>query len=242
MAGVETPKKADEIKRVSARERSAQVQKAHRTAERRRQRLLTLATVGSAGLVAAGLVLIAVLTSTEEAEPESVEDLADVSGLGAETLPPWPAPTDAVGRAEAAGLSIGPMGMAEHYHAHLDVIVDGRPVEVPANIGIDAKSGAMSGLHTHANDGVLHVEAKETGQLFTLGQLFTEWDVKLGRQQIGGLMAEGRNVLRTYVDGEKVPGNPALVQLERKQQITVVFGPAERKVDIPDSYDFSNEG
>jgi hypothetical protein len=242
MARVETPKKADESKKISAREKSAQIQQAHRAGERRRQRLLTLATVGSAGLVAAGLVLMAVLTSTGEARPESVEDLADVSGLGAETLPPWPAPADAVGRAEAAGLSIGPMGMAEHYHAHLDVIVDGRPVEVPANIGIDATSGAMSGLHTHAADGVLHVEAQETGQLFTLGQLFTEWDVRLSRQQIGGLRAEDGNVLSAYVNGDKVAGDPALVQLEGKQQITLTFGPAEQKVDIPDSYDFSSVG
>jgi hypothetical protein len=243
MARVETPKDADESKKISAREKSAQIQEAHRARERRRQRLVTLATVGSAGLVAAGLVLIAVLSSTGGARPESLQDLAGVSGLGHETLPPWPAPADAVGRAEAAGLSIGPMGMAEHYHAHLDVIIAGRPVEVPATLGIDAASGAMSGLHTHANDGVLHVEAHETGQLFTLGQLFTEWDVKLTRQQIGGLIAEDGNVLRAYVNGEKAElGNPALIQLEGNQQITVVFGPAEQKIEIPESYDFSNEG
>jgi hypothetical protein len=243
MAAVETPKpKTDPRTRSSAREKSVQIQQAHRAREQRRQRLMTLAAVGAAALVGGGLVLLAVLSGTGKSDPEHARDLANVSGLGSKELPPWPAPTDAAGRAEAAGLSIGPMGMAEHYHAHLDVIVNGRPVEVPANIGIDAASGAMSGLHTHAADGVLHVEADRAGQPFTLGQLFTEWDVRLTGQQIGGLKAEDGKALRVYVNGQKVSGDPALMQLEREQQIAVVFGPADQKVDVPDSYDFSSEG
>jgi hypothetical protein len=241
MAAVETPK-AESGKRSSARERSAQIQRAHRARERRRQRLVTVATVGAAAFVGGGLVLMAVLSGTGKSNPEHARDLANVSGLGSEELPPWPAPTDAAGRAEAAGLSIGPMGMAEHYHAHLDVIVNGRPVEVPANIGIDATSGAMSGLHTHAADGVLHVEADRVGQPFTLGQLFTEWDVRLTAQQMGGLKTEDGKALRVYVNGESTSGNPALIQLEGEQQISVVFGPADQKVEVPDSYDFSGEG
>jgi hypothetical protein len=241
MAAVETPK-TEPGKRSSAREKSAQIQQAHRARERRRQRLMTLATVGAATLVGGGLVLMAVLGGTGKNDPEHARDLANVSGLGGEELPPWPAPTDAVGRAEAAGLSIGPMGMADHYHAHLDVIVNGSPVEVPASIGIDAASGAMSGLHTHAADGVLHVEADRVGQPFTLGQLFTEWDVRLTPQQIGGLKTEDGKVLRVYVDGEPTSGNPALIPLEGEQQIAIVFGPADQKVEVPESYDFSGEG
>lgn len=242
MAAVETPKsKTGSGKTSSARERAAQMQQAHRAVERRRQRLVTLATVGAAALVGGGLVLMAALNGTAKSDPEYARDLANVSGLGSEEQPPWPAPADAAGRAEAAGLSIGPMGMAEHYHAHLDVIVNGRPVDVPANIGIDSL-GAMSGLHTHAADGVLHVEADRPGQPFTLGQLFTQWDVRLTGQQVGGLTAEDGNALRVYVDGEKVPGDPALIQLEGEQQIAVVFGPTDQKVDVPDSYDFSSEG
>lgn len=32
----------------------------------------------------------------------------------------------------------GPMGTADHYHAQLDVFVDGKPTPVPADIGVSA--------------------------------------------------------------------------------------------------------
>jgi hypothetical protein len=218
------------------------MREAFRVRERRRRRLINALVVGVAAAIAGGLILIAALAGPDEREPQDVADLAGVSGLGGETMPPWPAPADATGRAEAAGLSVGPMGMAEHYHAHLDVLVEGRRVEVPANLGIDPASGAMSGLHTHANDGVIHVEADRAGQPFTLGQLFTEWDVRLTSRQIGGLTAGDGRSLQVYVDGEKVDGDPASIQLRAEQQIAVVYGPTGQKVDVPDSYDFSGEG
>ena len=84
----------------------------------------------------------------------------------------------------------------------------------------------------------MHIEAARAGQPFTLGQLFTEWNVRLTSTQMGALKATGNNTLTTYVNGQKVPGNPASLRLASHQQITLVYGPAGQQIEVPDSYDF----
>ncbi|MFI5520519.1 hypothetical protein [Streptomyces platensis] len=54
---------------------------------------------------------------------------------GRTTGPPWDAPSDPSARVEAAGLPmLGGEGEVEHIHAHRDVIVNSKPVAVPADI------------------------------------------------------------------------------------------------------------
>ena len=106
-------------------------------------------------------------------------------------MPPWPAPADDVpALVERAGLELGPMGTAEHYHPVVRIIIDGEQVSVPPNIGVDPGTGAMSAVHTHEGDGTIHVEADTVGEVFTLGQLFTQWNVSLGKDHIGGVKGE----------------------------------------------------
>ena len=138
----------------------------------------------------------------------------------------------------AAGLPLGAMGTAEHYHVHLDVLVNGKAITVPANIGVDPSSGQMSYLHTHTPDGIVHIEAGRAGEPFTLGQLFTEWNVRLTATQLGALKTGGDNTLALYVNGKKVAGDPALLRLRAHQQIALLYGPSGQKVTVPGSYDF----
>lgn len=139
------------------------------------------------------------------------------------SMPPWPAPADVSTRVAAAGLDLGPMGTAEHYHPQLRIIIDGADVPVPPNIGVDPSTGAMSALHTHEGDGTLHIEADSVGEAFTLGQFFTQWGVVLTGQQIGGARAEpGDQVLLTS-SGAKVTGDPADLRLEPDQQIVLTL-------------------
>ena len=94
------------------------------------------------------------------------------------------------------------MGMM-HIHPHLSVIIDGKSVAVPANIGIDSSlwnfhtldSYGMTGmapLHTHKDDGVIHVESYKD-QDYTLGQFLAVW----------GMQFDGYNVQVT-VDGNRI--------------------------------------
>ena len=145
-------------------------------------------------------------------------DRSTATGTGSQGgagSPPWPPPGDPRPFAEAAGLDLGPMGMAEHYHPRLQIFVDGDRVDVPAGIGIDPFTGAMSALHTHTPDGVLHVEADDVGQAFTLGQLFTQWDVQLGPTRIGGLSGQ----LMVSVGGQRHEGDPRTLRLAPNQRI-----------------------
>ena len=101
------------------------------------------------------------------------------------TKAPWPAPGNPMALTCAAGLVPEKAEFLQyHVHAHLDVFVNGRPVLVPAGIGIDLANpdvrsdkrldgivvGAgltqecdqpcISPLHTHDLSGLLHTETK----------------------------------------------------------------------------------
>jgi len=180
---------------------------------------LTLATViGMSGCA----------NDTDPADPGSDPMMSTPSADGTTTaddtsMPPWPAPTDVSARAAAAGLDLGPMGTAEHYHPKLRIIIDGTDVPIPANIGVDPTTGAMSALHTHEGDGTIHIEADSVGEVFTLGQLFTQWGVALNRQQIGGARAKPGEQVQLTSNGAEVTVDPADLRLEPEQQIVLTL-------------------
>ncbi|MEW9554142.1 hypothetical protein [Nonomuraea sp. NPDC050783] len=153
--------------------------------------------------------------------------------------PPWPIPADPLPGIRAAGLAPGPMGHAEHYHAHLSVFVDGEEVEVPADIGIVGEE--MSPVHTHDDRGVIHVESHTKGDVFTLGQLFRQWGVTLSADRIGALRAGGGKVLAAEVDGKPVSGDPAAVVIRSHQQISLVYGTPDPSFRPPASFTFKSD-
>ena len=142
------------------------------------------------------------------------------SGAGSQAIgsTEWPLPVDTQAMVEAAGLTLGPMGMAEHYHPQLTIVADGRRIAVPAGIGMDPVAGAMSALHTHTADGMLHVEASAPGQRFTLGQLFQQWAVHLSDTRLGDL--DVQRVMAT-VNGQPFDGDPASIVLAPEQEIAL---------------------
>ena len=143
------------------------------------------------------------------------------SPSGADAVARWPAPDEVAARVADAGLDMGPMGVAEHYHPHLRVVVGGTEVEVPSNVGVDPETGAMSALHTHEPDGTLHIEADEKGEVFTLGQFFTEWGVELSSTTVGDAQAaSGKSVVVTSI-GKPFSGEPGELQLEPDLEILV---------------------
>src|SRR5205085_10416526 len=107
----------------------------------------------------------------------------------------WPAPADPMARARGAGLVPETAeSFVLHVHAHLDVLVNGQAVTVPAGIGINihdpaVHTGEVSGakaygsinppchtacispLHTHDVTGILHTESPNLVRN-KLGELF----------------------------------------------------------------------
>ncbi|ABL83295.1 hypothetical protein Noca_3795 [Nocardioides sp. JS614] len=179
-----------------------------------RPRLVTLALVAPLLLTACG--------SSDQGSDADASTAPTGSVEMTTTPPPWPAPTDDVAaRVAAAGLDLGPMGTAEHYHPRLEIVVAGTPVPVPSNIGVDPSTGAMSALHTHEADGTIHIEADTVGEVFTLGQLFVQWGVPLTRTQIGGVRAEAGETVTLTSNGTPVTGDPGDLRLEPDQEIVL---------------------
>ena len=193
-------------------------------------------------VVVALIVVIVIVTKQDrrasEAEAVSIDSPPATTAVGADSFPPWPAPSDATDAASKAGLPmLSSEGMAEHIHVHLDVLVDGKPVPVPANIGIDTARRAISPLHTHDDSGVIHVESPVKRE-FSLGEFFTEWGVSLSADNIGGLRAVDGKTVRAYVNGQPRADNPAAIMFAQHDEIALVYGPPEPGEKVPATYDF----
>ena len=158
---------------------------------------------------------------------------------GRTTPPPWPVPADASAAAAAAGLPmLGEEGNALHFHAHLDIFVNGTPLQVPAEIGVDHARRKISPLHSHDLTGVIHIESAERDATFTLEQFFTEWQVSLGADHIGGLRADDAHQFKVFVNGTLRAGNPGEIVLAAHDQISIVYG--AEPPSIPSSYQWTN--
>ncbi|HZQ86637.1 MAG TPA: hypothetical protein VFA83_17455 [Acidimicrobiales bacterium] len=182
-------------------------------------------------------------SSTSEAPTSSILPAAQP----AQGAAPWPAPPNPMELTRKAGLTPEPAESLQfHVHAHLDVFLNGSAVEVPAGIGIDITDPAVhsgpdqngkmgyggispacakpciSPLHTHQVDGVLHTESP-TNTPHTLGQFFTEWNVRLDASCVGGYCKPDTSVL-IYVDGTRFTGDPTTIQLTDRKEIAIVIG------------------
>jgi hypothetical protein len=152
----------------------------------------------------------------------------------------WPLPAGASAAAAKAGLPmLGQEMLAVHYHAHLDVQVDGVPITVPAGIGIDVARQKISPLHTHDTSGVIHIESARDIP-YTLGQLFTEWGQPLTTHQVGTHRLTKDEALRVYQNGHLVTGDPATLRFAEREEIVVWVGPASAnpQATTPSSYAF----
>jgi hypothetical protein len=215
---------------------------------RRRGILVRTGVAAGVTAVVGGLITLGALTGTQSlptaasATVSAPGDAATVAGKAGTGLPPWPNAADPKAATLAAGITPAHAeGAAEHYHAHLDVIVDGKPVPVAAGIGIDPATQLMSPLHVHDGDGLVHIESPTAGTPFYLGQVFREWDVALSDHQLGGLHTDAGHTLTAYVNGRAVTGNPASIKLTAHQEIALVYGDPPAKVTVPSTYAFGND-
>ncbi|HEY7439873.1 MAG TPA: hypothetical protein VIC35_10815 [Acidimicrobiia bacterium] len=159
----------------------------------------------------------------------------------ATTPPPWNLPADAKPYIKAAGLTALPAETLNyHYHAHLDVIDGSSRVTLPQGLGFvieDGQPEGLTSLHTHDTSGIVHIESPKNTK-FTLGQVFTEWAVRLSKDCVGGLCSGNGKVVRFFVDGKEYTGDPQQLVLRGHQEIAIWYGPATAKPNVPGSYPF----
>jgi hypothetical protein len=169
----------------------------------------------------------------------------------------WPAPPNPMQLTVDAGLVPESTEYLEfHVHAHLDVFIDGRPVVVPAGIGINIEDPdvirfddpgdisygleqcaqpCISPLHTHHASGIVHTESA-TPTPNTLGQFFVEWAVELTGTCVGEF-CEPEKPIAIYVNGQEFTGDPTTIALADRTQIAIVIGTPPPV--IPSTADFS---
>lgn len=160
----------------------------------------------------------------------------------AATAPGWELPpTGGADRIKAAGLQVlNAEGAAEHFHAHLDIFADGKPVTVPAYIGFSfttaGQPNGISALHTHDETGIIHIEAPVAGETYTLGQLLTEWGVLDGTGKALGPAHSPIAEWSTVVNGKKQDAPVQTVLLKAHDEIVLYHGTAPSP--LPPTYKF----
>jgi hypothetical protein len=122
--------------------------------------------------------------------------------------------------------------VAFHHHSRLTVFVNGHPKAVPPGVGIaDSQlqpgigipfvdNGAcFSWLHTHASDGIIHIESP-VARKFALGNFFDVWGQPLSPTQVG----PARGKVTALYNGQVWLGNPRDIPLREHAQIQLEVG------------------
>jgi hypothetical protein len=125
-----------------------------------------------------------------------------------------------------------------HVHTHLTVFVNGQARVIPYGVGIPGAQAVQTSagpfvetgscfywLHTHAYDGIIHVESPSTTDQFTLGQFFDEWGIPLSSTQVGP--ATGKVTVFFTSPGHAAKlytGDPRNLPLGDHYQIQLVVG------------------
>jgi hypothetical protein len=230
------------------RQETARRARAEAEAQARRRRRVWWAG-GASAVVAVAVIIGLLLSGGGSTTHGSGQSTVPTTGFEQPTtgivlstsLPPWPIPADAAPYIGAAGLHVqGSETLQVHYHAHIDIIDNGTKVTVPAYVGYlidNGKATGITSLHTHDASGIVHIESP-TDTPYTLGQVFTEWGVRLTTGQVGGLTTANGNVLRVYVNGQVFVGDPAAIVLRPHQEIAFWYGSASATPQVPSTYAF----
>ncbi len=135
---------------------------------------------------------------------------------------------------------MGMEGQYLHIHTHLALFDNGQQIAVPGYLGF-APSASMPGggclywIHTHASDGIIHLESPEVlppagGAHYTLGMVFDIWGQPLTRDNIAGI----KGPVTAYVNGVRYDGDLRAIPLMSHQQIVLEVG----KTVPPPNYAF----
>ena len=129
-------------------------------------------------------------------------------------------------------------GVIMHIHARLEVFVDGQPLIIPANIGIDSsvwkdhslerygmpmpgmpEMPYMSPLHTHDTSGTIHIEST-INRNHTVGEFFDVWGVPFNETCIFDKCSQSGSIImlvngiRSYEFENQLLGDGEIIQIE----------------------------
>jgi hypothetical protein len=161
------------------------------------------------------------------------------------TPPPWLPPLEthtqqSADYVAAAGLPYYVEMLKVHYHAHLDITINGQAVAVPPYLGFVAKGQHLVGLaplHTHLADGIIHIE-NNVPATFVLGQFFVEWGVRFTPTCLGPYCTGHGKELAVFVNGKRLTTDPTRLVLASHQEIAIEYGAKGQLPTPPSTYQF----
>src|SRR3989344_1994245 len=107
-----------------------------------------------------------------------------------------------------------------HIHPHLEIFINGEKQEIPVNIGIE-ESRCMHPLHTHDNNGIIHVESPQKRD-FTLDDFFFVWNKKFTKDQILDYKVDDTHTIRQTINGKDVQDYENTI-LRDKDEIIIYY-------------------
>jgi hypothetical protein len=191
-----------------------------------RARRAALALLGAGALIIAGCGSSSSSASSHQAPVANGQTTSASTSpngsLGPEGIPlqrgPSLAPASSTTHgATVDGVQCAPIEqLAYHIHAHLQVFIDGQPRSLPGGIGMVgpvaeqtnygpfyAATGCYYWLHTHASDGIIHIESPSL-RLYTLGTFFDEWREPLSSTRVAGLSGK----VTAFLNGKRWTKTP----------------------------------
>ncbi len=116
-------------------------------------------------------------------------------------------------------------GTKLHIHQHLLLYNRGSRVTVPSLIGIPPGADCFYWIHTHNDDGMIHVESPVV-KTFTLGQFFDIWGERLSSTAAAGVEARRGQKMKVWVNNRAYSGrNLRSLALRNKTDIVIMSGP-----------------
>ena len=126
-------------------------------------------------------------------------------------------------------------GTVLHIHQHLDIVINGAKMIIPADLG--EGTSFISPIHTHDTTGVIHVESPVQKD-FKLGQFFQEWGIKFDSNCVSTFCADASHKLVVAVNGQPV-SDPANYVLKAHDEIEVWYGASNENPTLIPSYSFT---
>ncbi|HEY7349969.1 MAG TPA: hypothetical protein VH599_16750 [Ktedonobacterales bacterium] len=103
-------------------------------------------------------------------------------------------------------------GQVTHYHAHLQIYVNGQQVPIPGDVGRQSITPCFYWLHVHSDtgdEGVIHIESPNKNT-FDLRQFFDIWGQTLSATNLLGHKVDAAHKLTVYVYAtDQQPSDPS---------------------------------
>jgi hypothetical protein len=118
-----------------------------------------------------------------------------------------------------------------HHHIHVSMYINGQPVAIPQNVGINPNTlnGCLYWLHTHDTSGVIHIESPVT-HTYPLGNFLDIWEQHFAQLGFPAQLNQSTG-WQVYVNGKAYQGDFRQIPMDDHTLITMAYNSPGVKPD-----------